>query len=474
MRIKKNDVIWSFFSYGINVVANMVTLFFAVAILPTEDLGMWYTFLSLGAIVQLIDFGFLPCITRNVSFAWSGAEELTPDGVPVKKRENAINYLLLCVIIKASKYIYSIMSIIVLVAGGGLGAIYISSLVEPSQYLKYVLAWLLYIVSITLNIYYGYWAGCLQGIGAIKENNQAKVISFLCMIAITILGLKLSLGLSAMALGNLVMGIVYRLFAKKMFLNHPQVKGHNVINHHAVDKQQIFHTIKVIWPNTWKMGITSFATYLITQGNTLLCSAFLGLAETATYGLSLQICSAIITIAKILMTVYQPKFVELNLLGDKEKIRRLLSMVILVYWMIVLICGIGMILVGLPIITSIKKDTELPLLIVCFMLFYLALEGNHSCFSVYLTTKNQIPFFKASIFSACGVFILSYILVGYTSLGIWGLMLGQSITQLLYNNWKWPVVVFKELSFSPLRMLIIGVSELFGTIKKGFVKRRKQ
>lgn len=461
ININKSDIIWSFLNYGASVLSNIVVLLFAVAILPDIELGMWYTFLSLGAIVQLVDFGFLPCITRNVSFAWAGADRLVSEGLPHGGGQKKANYDLLRIIICSSRYLYSLLSILVLTISCSIGSIYIYQISHGIDAEEHVVAWIIYALCLAFNIFFGYWTGCLQGIGAIQENNKAKILSYIALILITVVCLEFSFGLLSMAIGNLAAGLIYRFRAQKFFLNNQDIKDNNILNKKSIDKKDITAILRIIWPNSWKLGVNSLGTYFITQGNTLLCSAFLGLNATATYGLSLQICTAVITVAKILMTAYQSRLAELNLDGNKEKTINLLGLIMFIFWIIVICSCIGLMTIGIPVIKFIKPTTSLPCEVVFFMMCYLALEGNHSCFAVYLTTQNKVPFFRAGIFSAFGVFITSLLLVKLTDWGIWALMLGQSIPQLVYNNWKWPHTVLKELSVNYVQLIIRGASEFY-------------
>jgi hypothetical protein len=60
-------------------------------------------------------------------------------------------------------------------------------------------------------------------------------------------------------------------------------------------------------------------------------------------------------------------------------------------------------------------------------------------------TKNEVPFFKAALFSGAFTIILLFVFLKYTDFGVWGLLLAQGIVQGCYQNWKWPMVVVKEL-----------------------------
>ncbi|HHH1715679.1 TPA: hypothetical protein ACPY4M_004563, partial [Yersinia enterocolitica] len=77
-------------------------------------------------------------------------------------------------------------------------------------------------------------------------------------------------------------------------------------------------------------------------------------------------------------------------------------------------------------------------------LIYL-LEMNHSICATIITSKNKVPFVFASLFSGGLIILLSIILSVHFKYGVLGLILAQGIVQLMYNNWKWPLMVYNEL-----------------------------
>ena len=74
------------------------------------------------------------------------------------------------------------------------------------------------------------------------------------------------------------------------------------------------------------------------------------------------------------------------------------------------------------------------------------LEKNHAIAGAFLLSKNEVPYFKAAILSGICTVILLLIFVHWLHWGIWGMILAPGITQLVYQNWKWPVVLLNELN----------------------------
>ena len=71
---------------------------------------------------------------------------------------------------------------------------------------------------------------------------------------------------------------------------------------------------------------------------------------------------------------------------------------------------------------------------------------------------NEIPYYKSYIVSTAVGILLTCFLCGVFGMGSWGLVLGQAVPQLMYNNWKWPSYVLNRLGISYFEMLRHGVN----------------
>ena len=76
------------------------------------------------------------------------------------------------------------------------------------------------------------------------------------------------------------------------------------------------------------------------------------------------------------------------------------------------------------------------------------LETNHSIAGGILLTKNEVPFFKAGIISGIATIVLLFVFLHFTNLGILAMILAPAVSQLLYQNWKWPMEVHSELKIT--------------------------
>ena len=126
---QKKDMLWSYAAQFFNVGAGFITLPLILHMLTTEEIAMNYLMLTVGSLVALIDFGFAPQFGRNVTYVFSGAQQLEKEGINSNVC-GEINYHLLKGLILVAKHVYLYMSIMVLVIMLTLGTWYTWSVTD--------------------------------------------------------------------------------------------------------------------------------------------------------------------------------------------------------------------------------------------------------------------------------------------------------------------------------------------------------
>ena len=111
------------------------------------------------------------------------------------------------------------------------------------------------------------------------------------------------------------------------------------------------------------------------------------------------------------------------------------------------ILGVVLLLIVGPWLLSMinGNTTILPFNQLLFLATVLFLEVNHNNFASVISTKNEIPYMWPYLLAGFFIILLSILFTSITSFGIWSSLLAQGVVQLSYNNWKWPMVVWKEL-----------------------------
>ena len=101
---------------------------------------------------------------------------------------------------------------------------------------------------------------------------------------------------------------------------------------------------------------------------------------------------------------------------------------------------------------------------------YLFLLNQHSLYCQLIVSMNEIPYFKGYIATTAAGIVLTCLFCGPLHIGVWGLILGQAVPQLCYNNWYWPRYVYDKIGGSYLSSLREGAiwwcSKLFGPYRE--------
>lgn len=407
-------------------------------------LGLWYVFLSVGGVVTLFDFGFNPTIARNVAYCWSGAKELTLEGTGKAEGESP-NYSLLKKVIITCKTIYLIISIIALFVLMTFGTVYIFYISKNIINFSVKFSWFIYVAAVFLNLYYGYYATLLRGVGAVSVYNKINVLARLIQIIVSILLLIMGYGLVAVSLAYMLYGFLLRLFSKEAFYKYKEIGTELEYIKNKTDFDEIKALFYIIWYNAKKDGFVAISNYFAGQASTLIASAFLSLTDTGIYSISVQLITAIATISAGLYTAFQPAMQSSYANKNKKRLIGLMSLSMIVYFVLFWIGVIGLITVGIPILKWVKPENIYDVGVIAGLAIYNFLYKRQSYYASFISNTNHVPYVKAYVLSSVASVLLSVILIKSTKMGVWSLIVGQFIPQLIYNVWKWPKEVYRML-----------------------------
>ncbi|MGL5125356.1 MAG: hypothetical protein ACRC6U_05135, partial [Fusobacteriaceae bacterium] len=281
IKIKKSDLVWSYISYILQIASGIFLLPIILRKLSEGYLSLWYIFLSITALVNLLDFGLQPTISRNISYIFSGATELKSEGVSINKENKIIDYKLLKNFIVSVKILYSFISIVIGISMFFGGTFYLKKITSQDLDLKNILlAWNIYTVANVLDFYYYYYTPLLLGCGKIKESNQTLVYSKIAYLIIAYIGLSLNYGIVAVAIAQLVSSIVNRVSSHIYFYteNLKINLKKEIVN--CDDKFKIF---KIIWKNSFRSGVAALGSYLAHKSNIMLISIYMKVNLVASF-----------------------------------------------------------------------------------------------------------------------------------------------------------------------------------------------
>lgn len=462
VEITKKDVTWSYVAKLFQIGSGLVTLPLILRLLTTEEVGMNYLMLTVSSIVGLMDFGFSPQFGRNFTYVNSGARRLCREGVE-EERGGSIDWHLLSVLIGTARFVYRRLSVLALIVMLTFGTGYIWYLTEGFTNVNNSLyIWILYSFSTYFNIYFSYYSSLLTGSGMIRESSQAAILSKSAYLVLCTLFLLLGWGLFAVVAANFIAPFVQRYVSYRAYFK-PELKAR--LAEQTVTRKDIRETFSVIWFNAKKLGINFIGAYAVNKMGMFIIGFFLPLATIGSYGLLTQLTTIVTGIANTMFVTYLPKVSNCRVTGDRPMLKRTISFSMVVGQIIMLAGALGIIFVAPYLLELIKSQTMLPSRLICVLyLVIVALELNHSEFASVISTENKIPYVVPSLVSGGVIVLLTFIALKFTTLGLLGVVLVQGIVQAAYNNWRWPLWVFRELDMSISEFYGIGFDSIIKTV----------
>lgn len=466
VELNRKDIIWNYLGIVMNLGGNFLILPFLLYFLDDSRYGLWNVFVSLGGIVALFDFGFNTTFARNITFCWSGVRSLSKESVEYSENSEP-DYFLMKKVLNTCRIIYFVISLVALLGLVLLGTAYIFYIGKGINGLDYIIAWLIYGVAIFLNLYYGYYDSFLRGVGAIAEVNKLKIFARVLQILLVAILMFAGLGIIGASLAYLAYGFFFRITAKRSFYRYHNIGITLKKISEKPSKKDIEEMFTAIWHNAWRDGLVSLANYLSNQVTVIIASLYLTLSETGAYSLVVQLAQAIVQISSALYTAYQPTLQSAYVARNKEKIKDVMSAILISFVFLSILGFAALFIVGIPVIRLIKPSAVLePALILGVGAYQVILKGRN-CYTSYLSSTNRIPYTGAFVMSGILCVMFSLIFEQFLSLKIEGLIFAQILSQLIFNAWYWPIFVHKELSLSISEMPSRGVCEL----KNFFIKK---
>ena len=454
-RVWGSAVAWAIVVNAIRVGGLVFVLPLQARHLPSTHLGLWYVFINLGSLALLADAGFAPTVSRCASYLWGGATEILPFGVanvsgePGRKSEP--NLGLLEKLAHTMRWFYLALAAVMgvlLVFGGGAWIWSKTAGLEGMTGLR--AAWLFYSAGCVVNIAGSLWPALLTGIGGVRQAQQILAIGTGCNYAITATGLVCGAGLWSAVAGNVFAGIFVRSAGRAKYFSFSGTR--HLPGRGAVS----WSLLRCMWPTAWRTGLVTLGGFLIVNANTLTCSRHLGLAATASYGLSLQCVGAVGGLCAVWVLMKLPEIGRLRATGNHGAIARLFAsrmrLVILCY-----AAGAAvMLLAGSRFLELIHaKSTLLNKPTLAIMLLVTGLEMHHSLYGSLVLTENRNPFVMPALVSGFCVAVGGWLFA--PQFGYWGLLLSQGLVQAAFNNWwtVWRGLQGLGISFPQFMRLVI-------------------
>lgn len=459
VHLTKSDVIWSYVGIVVSMSANLLMLPIIIFFLDSQMLGLWYVFTSIGAISVLFDFGFSVTFARNITYCWSGARTLKKEGV-VFIENSEPDFVLMRNVLVACKRIYLLLSGAVFILLISIGTLYIVHISEEIEGSSYLIAWGIYCIAVSLNLYYCYYISFLRGVGAIDDANKNTVIARLSQILLTFILLLAGMGLIGVCISYLVYGTLLRVLGKYKFYRYKGIGANLSSVKKETSTQEINNLIRIVWHNAWRDGLIQLSNYLSNQATIIISSLCFSLSETGIYSIGVQIAMAISSIAGTMYTASQPVIQAAYVNNDFEKIRKTMAVVITSFVYLFIGGTIAVVFIVLPLLKIIRPEAIVSIPVLLGLCFYHFLLKYRDCYTTYYSCTNRILYLQSFVVSSIVCVLLSFLFSYIFKWGVWGLIIAQVASQLMYNTWYWPWLAHKEINARGFVLLFDGTLQL--------------
>jgi len=323
MDIGRKDVIWNYTATLLRIASSALLLPLILRTMPSEMVGIWTVFMTITSFSVLLDFGFSPSFTRNVTYVFSGVRILKVNGFESPTIGNqTVDYGLLKGLISAMRWFYLRIAIILFLLLATIGTYYIYSLLQNYNgvHKEVYIAWTLLCVINTYNLYTLYYDSLLQGKGLIKRSKQIVIVGQSFYLIIAAILLLYEFGLVAIVSAQALSVIIIRWLSYRSFFTS-EIK--QILNCVLIrSRKEIF---KAIYPNGIKIGLTSLGGFMVTKSAIFIGSLYLPLEEIAAYGITLQLVAVLAGLAGIYISTFQPKIAQLRLTDNIKAIKDLFT-----------------------------------------------------------------------------------------------------------------------------------------------------
>ncbi|MDO4291396.1 MAG: O-unit flippase-like protein [Eggerthellaceae bacterium] len=466
IRTTRSDVIWNYVGTTVSMASGFVLLPLLIYFLSGEELGLWYVYVAVANLAALFEFGFNPTFARNIVYVVSGARRLLGEGRDGASLGEGVDWHLLNTLIRASKAVYAAIALLVLLLLATAGSAYVAYVSAGLDGFGVWASWGVFCASVFLNLYFLWSTTVLRGYGDVAGEKKATTLGKLAQLAVSAALLLAGAGLVGAAVGYLANAAVMRVAAVAMLRRHRGVEEGRRGDPNAVSVADVRAALPKVAHLAWRDGVVQIALYTSTQATSITCSLFLGLAETGTYSVLLQLATAVYNLAVAYPKTFFPAMQSAFAEGDVDRQRRYVSEGVVAYWVLLLFGIVGVCVAVLPLLPLIKPGVTADYGLFLGLCVYLGLLQQHSVCCNYIISMNEIPYMRGYLLAAALGAALVWLLCGPLGWGAWGIVAGQAASQAVYNNWRWPQYLCRRLGTTYPAMLREGAARWASVLKK--------
>lgn len=454
---QKKLIYWGYLSSFVTLLAGVGLLPLITTKLSIDELVIYFIMQTFIMFISIVDMGYAPQLSKNITYIFSGAETIEISGIGIKNNKNEINYKLLHLVSVSSNYFYYKLSIVTILIVGLIGFIYLQN-VESSKKIgdELIYIWAVFTIAIYIGIKNANLIPYLNGKGLIIECRKITLVSKMAGFIVCCILLINDIGLLSVSILVLTTNIINVIYARKV------IKNNNLS--YLLEKKQKYNKneykkefLKIL-NNSKLLGVYYLSNILMTRGPILIGGIYLTSENQASYSLLVQLLVVINTFSTILPTLLQTRISNLRVNNKKNEIKKIFSRCLLIFISFTMIGQFLLLNFGNTILIYVQSNIELPnntLIILCGIL--MLLDNHLQLFNSLYSTKNKFPFVKATAITSIISVITCLTIMHFYSTDTFWLILIPSLLQISFNAWYWPLYNCKDLECNYFELLIFSV-----------------
>jgi O-antigen/teichoic acid export membrane protein len=452
-RIANSAVAWSGVFNCLRLASGLIVLPIVLRKFSAADFGMYGVLLSLARVVPIIDFGFAPTIARFVSYAYGGVESLSAHGIEKPADMAGPNYALLWQLLRATRTLYRYLTLAILLILGTWGTYIIELRVhETSSLLITRLAWGATLAAAAADIYLSWWNTFLNGMNQVVFAARIGALAMVVRLVLSVALLLIGAGLLSLPVAGIVSSLLDRQLARsrcrKLLLNGSSIKS-----------QPFRGMLRILWPNSWRLGVQFLSGYLIINANIQICEHIFGLVATGKYALATQLLGIAATMAAVWTQTKWPIIAQHQARHEFAQLRKIFRPRVWLQTLTFLALAGAVVFAGPPLLKCYGHGKEmLPFAWMLLLALSTFLEMNFSLWTTLIVTQNRLPFLWPTAVTNVLSLLLTLALIHFTTLGLGALVSAPLLAGSLFNYWYWPFEATRNLGTTLRRFLFPGPS----------------
>ena len=407
----------------------VVVLPFILTRLSTEEIVLWYLFMTIISFQMLVDVGFSPTFSRVIAYAMGGAKV---DDLKSPKDQNngQANWETLELICSEMRVIYSRLGLlwpVLLIVFGTL------ALVNPISHVQNTLsawtAWGVILMVSTVSLRGNIYGAYLQGTNYIALFHRWHIITSLGAIVTSFLVLILGGGILGLVIAHQGWQLLNILC--NCWLSGVIEDGRFKSFARGKKSKKVFDAV---WPSAWRSGVGHFMAYGLVQASGVLYAQVGTIASIASYLLALRLIQTVSQFSQAPFYSKLPVFARLFAENKRGTIVALAKKgMSLSYWCYA--AGfIGLGIAGEPLLKFIGSNADFPTSLLWSLMGIAFFVERYGAMHIQLySTTNHIIWHIAN--GVMGMIYLVVSIVFFQFIGVYAFPVGILAGYLGFYAW---------------------------------------